>query len=1034
MAEKIFSYEKYAAKAREAAGEGIVLLRNEGGVLPLPAGSSLALFGRSQFNYYKSGTGSGGLVNAAYVTGIREALEQSGEFELNGYVKSYYEEWLKDHPFDTGNGWAQEPWFQEEMPLTDEMVKKASEQSDTAVIVIGRTAGEDQDNEAKEGSYFLTKAEEQMLETVCGVFSRTVVLLNVGNIIDMKWVETYKPSAVLYVWQGGQEGGNGVLDVLSGKVSPSGRLADTIARDIKDYPSTEHYGDPKRNFYVEDIYVGYRYFSTFAPEKVLYPFGYGLSYTSFELTVVLEDLTDFAEPENYNYAESGNFMESEDIEEPGNFTKPENFPEPENFTEPKNFVKSGNFKEPADFTGSARLTEPIDFMECTDNTDLSFVFYAGNFLKNKNDIKFRVQVKNTGDHSGKEVVQVYCQAPQGVLGKPVRSLCGFCKTKCLAPEEVQELTINVPWAYLASYDDSGAAGNKSCYVLEPGDYIFYVGENVKDAKEAGRLNLASQIVTRKLEEALAPVTAFSHMHPGEIKNDGAYTIRWKEASLRTVSPAARRIDRLPEEYPYTGDKGYRLADVATDKVTMGEFLAQLTDEELCCAVRGEGMCSPKVTPGTAGAFGGVTKRLQEYGLPVGCCADGPSGIRMDCGTHAFAMPNGICLACTFNQELVQELYEWEGMELRKNQVDTLLGPGINIHRNPLNGRNFEYFSEDPLLTGKMAAAQLKGMHKYGVTGTIKHFACNNQEHERHFAEAVVSERALREIYLRGYEIAVKEGDARSIMTMYGPINGLWAASNYDLLTTVLRGEWGYRGMVMTDWWARGNDEGQSGTSQNTAAMVRSQNDLFMVTADAQSNSNDDNSEECLKNGTVTRGEFQRSVANICRFLMQSPAWLRKQGVETELDKELRLLAEQENASTGAVLKVVVDGKAQVNPALINTEKGKNTTMQVTVKERGLYRIEFTCRASAESPEMAQLPVSVFRDKKLVKTVTLTGAEKEWTRQIVELEDPAFNTTIYLKLFFGQGGMEIKDFNIVMTESLEEQLKQDRLKREEIDEI
>lgn len=982
MAEKIFSYEKYTAKAREAAGEGIVLLRNEEGVLPLSAGSRLALFGRSQFNYYKSGTGSGGLVNAAYVTGIREALEQSGGFELNGYVKSCYEEWLKDHPFDTGKGWAQEPWFQEEMPLTKEMVKKALEQSDIAVITIGRTAGEDQDNEAKEGSYFLTKAEEQMLETVCGVFSRTIVLLNVGNIIDMKWVETYKPSAVLYVWQGGQEGGNGALDVLSGKVSPSGRLADTIARDIKDYPSTEHYGDPKRNFYVEDIYVGYRYFSTFAPEKVLYPFGFGLSYTSFELTADLEELTDFAEPGNF--AGSGNF------------------------TEPVNFAKPTDLK---------------------DNKGLPPMFSARNPLENHNSIKLHIQVKNTGGHSGKEVVQVYCQAPQGVLGKPVRSLCGFGKTECLVPGEVQELTVNVPWEYLASYDDSGAAGNKSCYVLEPGDYIFYVGENVRDAKEAGRLNLPSQIVIRKLEEALAPVTAFSHMCPGEIKNDGTYTVHWKKASLRTVDPAVRRMERLPQEYPYTGDKGYRLTDVATDKVTMGEFLAQLTDEELCCAIRGEGMCSPKVTPGTAGAFGGVTKSLQEYGLPVGCCADGPSGIRMDCGTPAFAMPNGTCLACTFNQELVQELYEWEGMELRKNQVDTLLGPGINIHRNPLNGRNFEYFSEDPLLTGKMAAAQLKGMHKYGVTGTIKHFACNNQEYQRHFAEAVVSERALREIYLRGYEIAVKEGDARSIMTMYGPINGLWAASNYDLLTTVLRGEWGYQGMVMTDWWARGNDEGQSGTSRNTAAMVRSQNDLFMVTVDARSNSNDDNSEECLKNGTVTRGEFQRSVANICRFLMQSPAWLRKQGVETELDKELRLLTEQENLSTGAVLKVVVDGKAQVDPALIDTGKGKNTTIQVTVKERGLYRIEFTCRASAESPETAQLPISVFRDKNLVKTVTLTGAEKEWTRQVVELEDSTFSTTLYLKLFFGQSGMEIKNFNIVMTESLEERFKQYRLERE-----
>ena len=219
---------------------------------------------------------------------------------------------------------------------------------------------------------------------------------------------------------------------------------------------------------------------------------------------------------------------------------------------------------------------------------------------------------------------------------------------------------------------------------------------------------------------------------------------------------------------------------------------------------------PKVTPGTAGAFGGVTDALLSYGIPVGCCADGPSGIRMDCGTIAFSMPNGTCLACSFNLELVRELYEFEGKELRKNKVDTLLGPGINLHRHPLNGRNFEYFSEDPLLTGKMAAAQLQGMHPYGVTGTIKHFACNNQEFRRNDVEAVVSERALRELYLKGFELAVKEGGAYSVMTSYNPVNGFWSASNYDLLTTVLRGQWGYQGIVMTDWWAKSNDEGKPG--------------------------------------------------------------------------------------------------------------------------------------------------------------------------------------------------------------------------------
>ena len=257
------------------------------------------------------------------------------------------------------------------------------------------------------------------------------------------------------------------------------------------------------------------------------------------------------------------------------------------------------------------------------------------------------------------------------------------------------------------------------------------------------------------------------------------------------------------------------------------------------------MCSPKATPGIASAFGGVTDSLKAFGIPVAGCSDGPSGIRMDCGTIAFSLPNGTLLACTFNPELVEQLYEMEGMELRKNQIDTLLGPGMNIHRNPLNGRNFEYFSEDPCVAGTMAAAQLKGMGKYGVTGTIKHFAGNNQEFKRHDANGVVSERALREIYLKGFEIAVKEGHAYSIMSTYGPINGIWTAGSYDLLTTILRKDWGYQGMVMTDWWAKMNEEGEEGSQSNTIPMVRAQNDVYMVVSDSASNSANDNTMEGL---------------------------------------------------------------------------------------------------------------------------------------------------------------------------------------------
>lgn len=931
MSETIFDLQAYAKKAREAAAEGIVLLRNEGKVLPLARGERIALFGRSQFHYYKSGTGSGGLVNTSYVTGIREAFQNS-DFVLNEELEAAYEAWLAENPFDAGTGWAGEPWFQKEMPLDDELVRRVRGGSDTALIVLGRTAGEDQDNKAQEGSYLLTAAERDMLEKVCKSFERTVVLLNVGNIIDMKWVDEYQPSAVLYVWQGGQEGGNGVLDVLSGAVSPSGKLADTIARDITDYPSTRNHGDEKRNVYEEDIYVGYRYFETFAREKVLYPFGFGLSYTEFSM----EDISVDADREG---------------------------------------------------------------------------------------LLVSVSVTNRGKVPGKEVVQVYCGAPQIAvgdpagkrLGHPARSLCGFAKTKLLAPGETQKFTIRVSYRTIASYDDKGVTGNRSCYVLERGFWSIYVGGDVRSAVLALRFRIKELTVVERLEEACAPVTPFQRLKPGE-KEGEVYEATWDDVPLRTKEPSVRRRERLPESPACTGDLGWRLQDVEEGRVSMEDFLNQLSDKDLACLVRGEGMCSPKVTPGTAGAIGGVTEKLQAFGIPVACCSDGPSGIRMDCGSIAFAMPNGTCLACTFNEALLEELYQWEGLELRKNKIDTLLGPGINIHRNPLNGRNFEYFSEDPLLTGRMAAAQLRGMQRYGVTGTIKHFACNSQEYNRHFVEAVVSERALREIYLRGFEIAVKEGGAYSIMTSYNPINGFWSASNYDMLTTILRGEWGYTGIVMTDWWARGNDEGQPGKVENVAAMIRAQNDLFMVTASSGDNTQKDNSLESLKKGTVTRGEYLRSAANICRFLLRTPAWLRMKGIETELDRALAESAAQEKDEFSQLLRIDLAAGGRIAVEEMDTSKGSNVLVELSVREKGRYRLELEC-CVPDQGSLAQVAVSIFQDQQLLQTISLTGEDKEWRKLEIPLQ-PFYQNTVFLKFYFAQGGMAMRCAGVTLAEPLE----------------
>ncbi len=917
-------WDAYARMARRAAAEGAVLLKNDGDVLPLKEGERLAVFGRIQFDYYKSGTGSGGMINTRYVVGILDALKEE-TLVLNSELEQTYRDWLKEHPFDKGSGWAQEPWSQEEMPLDEETVKKAAAQSDTALVIIGRTAGEDKDARAEKGSFYLSEEEEGMLELVCGTFDRVVVALNVGSILDMSWVEAYGPQAVLYVWQGGMEGGHGVADVLMGRVNPCGKLADTIARSVEDYPSHTDFGGERGDRYVEDIYVGYRYFETFASarEKVLYPFGFGLSYTSFAVQCHME-------------------------------------------------------------TG-------------------------------REGCVFHVRVQNTGARPGREVVQVYVGAPQGKLGKPSRSLAGFAKTRCLAPGEEQEMELKVDKRVFASYDDSGATGHKSCYVLEAGTYRFYVGVDVRASELTGTMELEETEVLEQCAEALAPVEEYDRMRPaaescavsGTIPEE-KYVLSWEKTPLRTYSMAQRSREEDRPVLPCTGDRGYRLADVYDDRVSLETFTAQLSDEELCCLVRGEGMCSPKVTPGTAAAFGGVTPSLAEYGIPCGCCADGPSGIRMDCGTYAFCLPNGTCLACSFDEELVCRLYEMEGAELRKNRIDILLGPGMNIHRHPLNGRNFEYFSEDPLLTGKMAAAQIRGMGRYQVTGALKHFAANNQEFHRSLYNSVVSERALREIYLKGFEIAVREGGAYAIMTTYGAINGLWTAGNYDLLTTILRKEWGYEGLVMTDWWAMINDEGQAPDRGNLAAMVRGQNDVYMVVQDSGNNSGGDNLEKCLAEGTLRRSDLLVCALNILKVLMRSAVMDRSLGrlCQEELEAA-ESLGEEETASFNLVW-YRLENKLEIDGKDIDTGKGKAFLCGLEAGGRHLYVIRL--KVKVDAPKLAQVPVSLFVNGTLQGTITLNGTDGDYVE--VEQTCGAFtNTHNYLRLFFAEGGAQIETLTI-----------------------
>lgn len=885
----------FAEFSREVAAQGAVLLQNNNNVLPLVANDHVAIFGRVQINYYRSGTGSGGSVHVTHTTNLLDGLRRKQQITVNEQLASAYEKWIEENPFDNGGGgWAAEPWHQKEMLLSDELVANARKQSNKAIIVIGRTAGEDQDNAVKEGSYLLTEDERALLKAVTNHFEQTVVVLNVSNIVDMSWITgDYKNpiSSVIYSWHGGMEGGFAIADVLAGDVTPSGKLTDTIAYSIADYPSTANFGDPVETEYAEDVYVGYRYFETFCPEKVQYEFGYGISYTTFNVETV-------------------------------------------------------------------------------------------SAAKVNNDIQIKVSVTNTGStYSGKEVVQVYYSAPQGKLGKPAKALAAFAKTKLLAPGETEVVTCLFPITSMASYDDTGETGYHFAYVLEAGLYQFYVGTSVKQAQlitldgQAG-LELAETQLVEQLQEAMAPTKPFKRMKTGAQKADGTYELIYVDAPTRISSLRERILNNLPPTIEQTGYQGYSLKDVKENKVSMETFIAQLSNEDLATIVRGEGMGSPLVTPGTASAFGGVSDSLVKLGIPATCTADGPSGIRMDTGQKATQVSIGTLLAATWDVELIERLYVMEGQELAGYKIDTLLGPGLNLRRSPMNGRNFEYFSEDPLVTGAFATACVKGIFKGGSTATLKHFACNNQEQYRTKVNVVISERAVREMYLKGFEMAVKQGGANSIMTSYNGINGHWSASNYDLNTTILRGEWGFKGIVMTDWWALMNDvfEGGPRDAKFTNFMVRAQNDLYKVVNNygAEINSHDDNTLESLANGTLTVGELQRNAMNICSFILNAPVFSR----------ELVFVDEYKSFKPAAI---EVDADKVVNFAeSTRFSFDPSGTTYINVAEAGQYRL--IVHVMSQAVNTSQSAANVTANGEFMTTIQTNGTDGKWVKQkLVKVE-------------------------------------------------
>ena len=920
MPEYLLDWNEYTKTAITIAEEGAVLLKNDREALPINGGAKVAVFGRMQNNYYKSGTGSGGMVNVKHVVSILEGLSEDKDISLDEELIRTYKEWEEKNPVDPGMGWGKENWSQPEMPLSDDLVKAAAARNDAAILVIARTAGEDRDNTAEKGSFFLSDGEEEMLQKVCAAFPKTIVLLNVGNIIDMSFVEKFDPAAVMYVWQAGMIGGTAVANVVTGKAVPSGSLTDTIAKALSDYPSSANFGqDEFKDFYAEDIFVGYRFFSTFAPEKVLYPFGFGLSYTEFDVKIL-------------------------------------------------------------------------------------------GFEADGTDVTVKASVTNTGKLPGKKTVMLFAGAPGDRFAMPGRVLVDFKKTSELAPGEAQELVLSAGANRYCGFDDDGRLLGKTGWVLPKGSYSFYCGENVRDAEKAGAIEITEDTMLEELESAFKPVQAFDRLTIG-----GNY----EPVPLRKVNHLDTRMDRLPKEIEQTGDRGIKLADVKNGKNTLEEFIAQLSDEDLSLIIRGEGMGSPKVTTGTAAAYGGVTKELKAMGIPTLCCDDGPSGMRIDSGKKAFAIPNGTCLACSFNEELNEELFTWFGIEMVSNEVDVILGPGINIHRHPLNGRNFEYFSEDPLVSGRIASAQIKGLEKHGVTATIKHFCANNRETNRRFMDSIVSERALREIYLKGFEIAIKEGKARSVMSVYNMINGTFGTSNYELDTTILREQWGFTGLLMTDWWAYidGIPENSFDHSlPDHSAMARAQCDVYMVCSSVErADLNVTDTFGNLKNkrtDLITRSELQRNAANILRFAMETPAMDAVMGDRPKV-KHIDCPFADDTIEAKVDLYYNID-KDPVIKVDVDTAEGNDFVFGITTDQPGVYDCELL--VSSELSELAQLPVTVYYTSIPLRVVTFTGTDGRDVKKSTECVLIAKHSVF--RLHFGKRGLKLKSLTFTFEHGLE----------------
>lgn len=781
---RVTGSKEHIALSRMAAGEGMVLLKNEKNTLPIRRGTKVALFGKGTVDYVKGGGGSGD-VTVEYIRNLYEGMkikEDEGKVEVFDKLAKYYE---KDIQKQYADGAV--PGMTVEPELPDELLNEAREYTDTAVITICRFSGEGWDRKCEaaqdgyvldgeekrnselsakifeNGDFCLTNAENAMVEKVKKAFPHVIVVMNVGGIVDTKWFrDCDEIQSVLMAWQGGMEGGLATADILCGDVNPSGKLSDTYAKDLEDYPSTANFHESA--FYVdytEDIYVGYRYFETIpgAAERVNYPFGFGLSYTDFDWKM----------------------------------------------------------------TGASEENGVITVL---------------------------TEVTNTGKTAGKEVIQLYYGAPQGKLGKPAKVLGAFKKTSLLQPGERQILTLKLPVDQMASYDDLGKVC-RSAYVLEAGEYAIYIGTNVRDAAKIDFTYVVKEdTITEQLSRKAAPY----HLQKRMLA-DGSY----EELPQREYveEEGLPRQDKYAIGLPcpdtrgqkgidFLDSKGVHFSDVADGKMTLDEFMDILTLDDCINLLGGQ------PNTGCANTFG--MGNLPEYGVPNVMTADGPAGLRIlpKCGVNTTAWPCATLLASTWDEELVEKVGKAGAEEVKENNISIWLTPACNIHRSPLCGRNFEYYSEDPYLAGKTGAAMVRGIQSQHIGASVKHFAANNKETNRKDSDSRVSERALREIYLKQFEIIVKEAHPYTIMSSYNLINGIHASENKELLTGILRDEWGFDGLVTTDWWTFGEHYRET----------KAGNDIKMAAGYPE------RIKEAYEKGFITEEEICRSARRILNMILK----------------------------------------------------------------------------------------------------------------------------------------------------------------------